>query len=92
MSHYISAHCMPGTQKHRGKVIIRDVCDLPLWTIHYTITCMEGSATPHMALQRYFQYALECINPQVFNWWDRILRSMKKQLTKCRNGELKQFG
>jgi hypothetical protein len=25
MSHYISAHCVPGTHKHRGKVAIRDV-------------------------------------------------------------------
>jgi hypothetical protein len=33
MSHYINAHCVPGTQKHSGKVAIRDVCDLPLRTI-----------------------------------------------------------
>jgi hypothetical protein len=25
MNHYISAHCVPGTQKHSGKVAIRDV-------------------------------------------------------------------
>jgi hypothetical protein len=52
---------------------------------------MEGSAAPHMALQSYFQYALECMEPRVFNWCEGVLKSMKKQLTKCRSGELKEF-
>jgi len=67
MSHYISEHCVPDTQKHIEKFAIRDVYDLPLWTVLYTIMHMEGSATPHMALQSYFQYALECMEPQVYN-------------------------
>jgi hypothetical protein len=54
MNHYISEHCLLGTQKHNSKVVIRDIQDLPLWTILYTITCMEGSVAPHMALQSYF--------------------------------------
>ena len=45
-----------------------------------------------MALQSYFQYAIECTEPRVFNWEDVVLRSIKRQLTKCRRGELKQFG
>jgi hypothetical protein len=45
MSHYISAHCVPGTQKHRGKVAIRDVRDLPLRTILYTIMHMVGECS-----------------------------------------------
>jgi hypothetical protein len=53
---------------------------------------MAGSAAPHMALQSYFQYALECMEPRVFNWCEGVLKSMKKQLTKCRSGGLKQFG
>jgi hypothetical protein len=28
----------------------------------------------------------------VFNWVDVVLRNLKKQLTKCRCGDLKQFG
>jgi hypothetical protein len=45
-----------------------------------------------MALQRYFQYTIECTEPRVFNWADVVLRNIKKQLTKCRCGNLKQFG
>jgi hypothetical protein len=32
------------------------------------------------------------MDPRVFNWCEGVLKSMKKQLTKCRSGELKQFG
>jgi hypothetical protein len=78
MSHYISAHCVPVLRSIADKVTIRDVCDLPLWTILYTIVRMAGSEAPHMALQRDFQYALECMEPRVFNWSDGVLRSMKK--------------
>jgi hypothetical protein len=65
---------------------------LTLRTILFTIAQMAGSYAPHMALQSYFQYAIECTEPRVFNWADVVLRSIKRQLTKCRRGELKQFG
>jgi hypothetical protein len=50
MSHYISEHYVPRTQKHSRKVVIIDVCDLPLRMVLYTITCMAGSVAPHMDL------------------------------------------
>jgi hypothetical protein len=52
---------------------------------------MAGSSTPHMALHIYFQYVIECTDPRVFNWADAVLRSIKRQLTKCRQGNLEQF-
>jgi hypothetical protein len=67
MDYYVAHHCVPGMEKHSGKVAIRDVLDLPLQTILYTITWMAGSAAPHMALQSHFQYAIECMEPIVFN-------------------------
>jgi hypothetical protein len=84
MSEYIRRYCEPEAERRSGKVSIRDVQDLPLRTILFTISQMAGSASPHMALQSYFQYAVECMEPRVFNWCDGVLRSMKKQLTKCR--------
>jgi hypothetical protein len=91
MDYYVCHHCMLGTKKHSGKVAFRDVWDLPLWTILYNITRMVESETPHMDLKIHFQYAIECMEPMVFNWCEGVLKSMKKQLTKCRNGQLKQF-
>ena len=37
-------------------------------------------------------YALEAMAPTVFNWAEALLPIFKDQLTKCRQGELKQFG
>jgi hypothetical protein len=66
MNEYIRQYYVPEAKRHSGKVAIRDVRDLPLWTILFTITCMARSAYSHMALQRYFQYAVECMEPRVF--------------------------
>jgi len=81
--YYIRHHYVPGTEKHSGKVVIKDVWYFPLRTILYTITHMEGTANFHMDLQIHFQYEIECMEPRVFNWCDGFLKSMKKQITKC---------
>jgi hypothetical protein len=92
MSEYCNQYCVPEAERKKGKVAIWGVTDLTLRTILFTIARMAGSVAPHMALQSYFQYAIECTEPRVFNWADAVLRSIKKQLTKCRRGDLKQFG
>jgi hypothetical protein len=84
MSEYYRLHCVPEAERKKGKVVIWGVRDLTLRTILFTIARMAGSSTPHMALQSYFQYAIECTEPWVFNWADVVLRSIKKKLTKCR--------
>jgi hypothetical protein len=92
MSEYCNQYCVPEAERKKGKVAIWGVQDLTLRTILFTIARMAGSSAPHMALQSYFQYAIECTEPRVFNWADVVLRSIKRQLTKCRRGDLKQFG
>jgi hypothetical protein len=82
MDYFVAHHCVPSTENHSGKVAIKDVRDLPLRTIIYTITRMAWSATLHMALQSHFQYDIECMEPLVFNWCEGLLKNMKKQLTK----------
>jgi hypothetical protein len=89
MSEYIHRHCEPDAERSKGKVAIRDVQDLNLNTILFTIAWMARSTSLHMALQSYFQYAIECMEPQVFNWWDGVLHSMKTQITKIKRGYLK---
>jgi hypothetical protein len=92
MSEYCRQYCVLKSERNKGKVSIWGVQDLTLQTILFTIARMAGSAALHMALQSYFQDTIECIEPQVFNWLYAFLRSMKRQLTKCRKGDLKQFG
>ena len=38
------------------------------------------------------QYALECLEPKVFNWCDAVLSVMKEQPTKVESRILKNFG
>jgi hypothetical protein len=67
MREYIHWYCNPEVERRKGKVAIRGVQDLTLWTIIFTIACMAGSASPHMVVQIYFQYVVECTEPHVFN-------------------------
>jgi hypothetical protein len=78
MSEYCHLHCVPEAERSKGNVAIWGVRDLTLRTILFTIACMAGSFAPHMALQSYFQYAIECTEPRVFNWANGVLRSMKR--------------
>ena len=61
-------------------------------TILFTFARLAGSAALHVANRSYMQYALECLEPKVFNWCDVVLSVMKEQLTKVKNGRLKNFG
>jgi hypothetical protein len=82
MSEYCRQYYVPEAERSKGKVSIWGVQDLTLQTILFTITLMARSMDPYMALQIYFQYAIECTEPWVFNWSNSVLRSMKRQLTK----------
>ena len=77
MSEYCNQYYVPKAERKKGKVAIWGVTDLTLCTIIFTIARMAGSSAPHMELQSYFQYAIECTEPRVFNWADAVLRSIK---------------
>ena len=90
---YIRRYCREGSHPSKdGKINIRDVTDRSLRTILFTFARLAGSATLHVANRSYMQYALECLEPKVFNWCDAVLSVMKEQLTKVKNGRLKNFG
>lgn len=38
------------------------------------------------------KYALECIEPTLFNWSKGVLENMNEKFTKAKNGQLKKFG
>jgi len=78
MSVHCHLHCVPEVERKKGKVAIWGVRDLTLCTILFTIAWMDGRYAPHMALQIYFQYAIVCTEPRVFNSADVVLRSIKK--------------
>ena len=93
MRDYVHKYCREGSQSSKdGKIIIRDVTDRSLRTILFTFGRMAGGAALHVANRSYMQYALECLELEVFNWCDAVLLVMKEQLTKVKSGRLKNFG
>lgn len=90
--YYIRQFCQEGSQTSRvGNINTRDVEDLPLRTILFTLSKLAGSATLHLENRSYMQYALECLEPKVFNRCETIFSLMKEQLTKVKNGKTKNF-
>jgi hypothetical protein len=67
MSEFFRQYYFPKVERSKGKVSIWGVQYLTLRTILFTIGHMDGSMAPHMALQIYFQYSIECIEPRVLN-------------------------
>ena len=66
--------------------------DGPLWTILFTMQRVTGSQGVHQDSRVHMVYAIEAMAPTVFNWEESMLPIFKDQLTKCQQGELKQFG
>jgi hypothetical protein len=50
---YIAQHCIVGTRKSSGKILIKNVRDLSLRTILFTITRVSISESPHLATNSY---------------------------------------
>jgi hypothetical protein len=65
---YIAQFCVPGSHKESGRIVIKDVRDLPLRAIMFTITKLEGSTSPHLASKSQMAYVVQCLEPRIFNW------------------------
>jgi hypothetical protein len=72
--------------------MIKDVRDLALRSILFSITNLAGSTSAHLASKSQMSYALQCVEPRLFNWSAGFLQNVKEQITKCRIGRQKQFG
>ena len=84
---YVMQYCYPGSEPRKdGKRYIRDVTDFPLRTILFTIAKLAGTVTLHVAKRSYMQYALEFLEPTLFNWFEAFLSQIKEQLNKAKGG------
>ena len=88
----INHHCIPGTRTSRKKISIKALVDGPLWTVLFTMQRVVGIQGVHQESRAHILYAIEAMEPIVFNWEESLLPIFKDQLTKCRQGGLKQFG
>ena len=68
----------------RKKIPIRAVMDGPLWIILFTMQRVARSQGVHRYSRAHMLYAIEAMEPTVFNWEEAMLPIFKDQLTKSR--------
>ena len=88
----INCYCDPGTRMSGKKIPIKAVVDDALRTVLFTMQRLEGSQGTHQESRAHLLYTIEAMETTVFNWAEALLLVFKDQLTKFRQGELKQFG
>lgn len=65
------------------KVLIRDIVDLTLSRILFTLIYISIYSTPHLASKFHMDISLQCIELTIFNWCDVLLTNMMDKLTRC---------
>ena len=58
----------------------------------YTVGKVAETRSAHLTTRSHMLYALECMEPTIFNWCEGMMISLKNQLNKCKQGTLKIFG
>jgi hypothetical protein len=80
----IAEHCEAGTNCVSSQGPISKITDLSLQVILLLIGRITGSAALHQASRAHMNYAIQCLNAQIFDWSTTLLECMKRQLTDCR--------
>ena len=90
----VMARVCQGAQMGSGrkKVDIHTIPDLALRIVLHTITQAAGSQALHEATKTQLLLASECMSPLLFDWATAVTINMKRQLKKCKQAKLKQFG
>jgi hypothetical protein len=88
---YLARHCVPGARLVGGRIPIKDIRELPLWSILFAIMSVTGNTSAHLASRSQVAYGVQCLEPTLFNWSAGFLRNVKGQVSRCRMGQ-KQFG
>ena len=89
---YVSDLCVEGTRKQGRKLPIQHVADIPLKTILFTVTCIAGSMSTHLASKSQVLISLRDTDGVVFDWCSCLLANLKDQLTRYRMGRQNKFG
>jgi hypothetical protein len=88
----IGLHCEAGTDQTSSQVPIRKISDLALQAIMLLIGRITGSVALHQASRAQMNYAVQCLNAQIFYWSTTLLDCMKRHLTDCRLWTQRNFG
>lgn len=88
---YIRRFCR-GAPPKDGRIDIQTIELLPLRIIAFIVHTLCGSASLLLATWAQMQMVVECWESMIYNWCKAVAVNMKFQLTRCKNGKLKNFG
>jgi hypothetical protein len=88
---YLARYCVPGARLVGGRISIKDIQELPLKSILFSITSVTGSTSTHLVSRSHVAYGVQCLEPTLFNWSVGFLQNVKEQVSRSRMGH-KQFG
>jgi hypothetical protein len=86
---YVVEHCIPVSRLVGGRIVIKFVRDLSLRSVLFSITKLAGSTNAHLASKSQFSYAIQFLEPILFNWSAWFLRNVKEKISKCRTDRQK---
>jgi hypothetical protein len=92
ISELIAEHCEAGTDRVGSQVPISKITNLALLTILLLIGRINDSAALHQGSRAQMNYAIQCMNAQIFYLSTTLLECMKRQLTDCRQLTQRNFG
>ena len=84
----IDQHFSMGIESQSGKLKIKSLVDLSLRTIVDNIGKVAGTRAAHLTSRSHMRYALQCMEPTIFNWCEGMFASLNSQLNKCKRGTL----
>jgi hypothetical protein len=87
----IGLHCESGTNNMGTQVPINKILDLSLKVIFLLIGRITGSAALDQASRAHMNFAVQCLNAQVFEWSTTLLECMKRHLTECHMRRQRNF-
>jgi hypothetical protein len=80
----IGQYCEVDTDRSSSQVPISKITYLSLQEIVLLIGRITGYVALHQASRAQMNYAVQCLNAQIFDWSTPLLECMKRQLTDCR--------
>jgi hypothetical protein len=84
---YLAHHCVPEERLVGGRIPIKDIRELPLWYIFFSITSVTRSTSAHLASRSQIAYGVQFLEPTLFNWSAGFLQNVKEQVSRCRMGQ-----
>jgi hypothetical protein len=92
VSKLIAEYCVAGTNQVTSSVPVGSIISLVLQTILSLIGWITSSAVVHQASHAQMNYAVQCMNAQIYDWSTTLLENMKRQLIDCHQRRHRNFG